>query len=176
MTTFLGIPMSQDWNDFHIWEMFFENYPIRTFVELGTGNGGMSTYFALQCAKRGIDFHTYDHQQWFDYFTDSVSNFLQLPQRYHRIDLFSDEGTQEIDRVIRNSPKPLAIFFDDGNKPREWALFAPATSPGDFCIVHDWEAEFFPKDIGDVKVERILAELADARPNGWKAQWFKRVE
>ncbi|RPJ28020.1 MAG: hypothetical protein EHM33_05940 [Chloroflexi bacterium] len=176
MTTFLGIPMSQDYNDFLIWETFFEQNPLKTFIELGTGNGGMSTFFALQCAKRGIDFNTYDHQQWFDYFTDPFSKFLGLPQRFHRIDLFSAAGAMEIARVIRDSPKPLAIFFDDGNKPREWEIFAPLTSPGDFCIVHDWDTEFFAKDIGDVKVERILPELCDARPAGWKAMWFKRIE
>lgn len=174
VVTFLGLPMSQEWIDIHIWEQFFSSYPVKTFVELGTGHGGLSLYFALQCAQRGVEFHTIDHQQWAD-FECRVPKMLNLSENYHLVDIFSETGQAQISQIIQNSPKPLAMFFDNGNKPREWKLFAPALSPGDFCIVHDWETEFFPQDIGDVRVERILADLADSRPNGWKAMWFKRI-
>jgi len=165
--------MSQDWNDFHIWEAFFAHEKVMTFIELGTGNGGMSIYFALQCSRLGIDFHTYDHQQWHK-FDDPISSYLGMQSRFHRMDLFSEAGKSEIARVITTSPKPIAVFFDDGNKPREWDLFAPLTVPGDYCIVHDWETEFFEKDIKEVKVVRIMAELCDSRPAGWKSMWFRR--
>lgn len=173
-TTFLGQPMSQNWNDFAIWEEFFNTCRVETFIELGTGNGGMSTYFALQCAHRNILFHTFDHQTWFN-FDEGVPKFLNLKSRFHFFDLFSEVGTRAVTELIQAAPKPMAIFFDDGNKPREWKTFAHLTSPGDYCIVHDWGTEFMPEDVGDVPVARILEEMSDLRPDGWKAMWFRRI-
>lgn len=172
--TFLGHPMSQEWIDIHIWETFFTHYPIRSLIELGTGLGGLSVYFALQCRMRGAEFITYDHQNWTN-FTDPVSQFLSMNMHFRPVDIFSEDGSNEVAAKIRELPKPLAIFFDNGNKPREWSTFAPLTSPGDFCIVHDWETEFFPEHIGGVKVERILTDLSDTRPRGWKSMWFQRL-
>lgn len=174
MPTFLGIKASQSWNDFPIWEEFFNQNPIRTMVELGTDLGGMSTFLALQCYQRRIYFHTFDHEKFFD-FSLGVPALLNLQACTHWFDIFSDSGSGAVADIIVSSPKPLAIFFDNGNKPREWSIFAPMTSPGDFCIVHDWDNEFHQEDIGDVPVERILTELSDARPPGWKSMWFRRI-
>lgn len=172
--TFLGLKMSQHWLDFQVWEDFFQTYKFGTFVELGTDEGGMSVYFGLQCAHRGIYFHTFDHQQWHN-FSSGVPARLNLESCFHHVDLFSKEGIQAVKDVMLAFPKPLAIFFDDGNKPREWKTFAPLTSPGDFCIVHDWDEEFKAEDLGDVAVERILAHQSDFYEHGWKARFFVRV-
>jgi hypothetical protein len=174
MPKFLGIEMAQSWNDFPIWEEFFDKYPIRTFIELGTGHGGMTLFFGLQCFQRGIQFHTFDHQRWFD-FSNGMSLLINLNASYHWFDIFSQDGGNEIAGLINSSPKPLAIFFDNGNKPREWKNYAPLTSPGDFCIVHDWGMEFKQEHIGDLPVERILVEMSDERPHAWMSMWFKRI-
>lgn len=171
--TFLGFFLSQEWQDFPVWEAFFRLYPVRTFVELGTGKGGMTTYFALQCFKHNINFQTYDHEK-LNPFDDPLSQFLGLAGRFHHIDLFSPEGIQSVATHIELSAKPIALFFDDGNKPREWQIFAPLTSPGDFCVVHDWGTEFKPEDIGGVRVEQILTEMCNLRGPGWKSMWFQR--
>lgn len=174
INTFLGLRCSQDWNDFPIWEAFFRNFEVRTFIELGTDNGGMSLYFLLQCLHRGIEFHTFDHQKWVNFDT-GVPHLLNLHSTFHMIDLFSEAGTAEVAKLLHDSPKPVGIFFDNGNKPREWKIFAPMLSPGDFCIVHDWGTEFLPSDIGEVKVERILEQMSDLRVGGWQAMWFRRL-
>lgn len=174
--SFLGMKASQSYEDFPIWEEFFNRYPVQTFVELGTDNGGMTVFFALQCAQRGIHhFHTFDNQDWVDY-SRGLPHLLNLRSTFHHYDLFSEEGIRAVSEIIVNSPKPLAIFFDDGDKPREWKTFAHLTSPGDFCIVHDWGVEFHAADLGDVKVERIMTDMADARRMDWRAEWFRRLE
>jgi hypothetical protein len=172
--TFMGEPMSQEWADLYIWETFFKDHPIQTFIELGTGTGGMSLFFALQCYQRGIKFHTFDNQTFFN-FGNGLSGLMDLRGAFHFWDLFSVDGHEKTASIITNCQRPLAIFFDDGDKPKEWQHYAPLTNPGDYCIVHDWGTEFFEKDLGGVKVERILEKLSDARPAGWKAMWFKRV-
>lgn len=170
---FMGISWSQEWQDIPIWETFFNEYPIKTFIELGTGDGGMSLFFALQCYQRGIKFHTFDNQTWLN-FTQGLPVLLDIRSAFHNIDIFTDDGKKQIYEIIQVSPKPLAIFFDDGDKPREWQTFGAVTSPGDFCIVHDWGVEFQEGDIGDLPVERILTGLSDARVGGWKSMWFVR--
>jgi cephalosporin hydroxylase len=173
LQTFLGLRFDQEWQDIDIWERFFANNYIQTMIEIGTGNGGMTLYFALQCYQRHINFHTFDNQDWINY-NDGLPAALQLRRCFHHIDIFTD--SHEVIYLLENARRPLAIFFDDGDKPKEWELFTPFTSPGDFCIVHDWGTEFHEKDIGKTNVERILAEESDLRPvGGWHAMWFRRV-
>lgn len=172
MTSFLGIKMMQNWNELSLWEEFFNQNPLRTFIEVGTGAGGMATYLALQCRHRGITFHTFDHQTWLDFHTD-LARFLDLPNSFHHCDIFS-VGSTELADLLWNSPKPMAVFFDNGNKPLEWKTFAALTEPGDFCIVHDWGKEFRTRDIGLVPVKRMTI-TEDRRFAKLKTAWFKRL-
>lgn len=175
MADFMGRHIAQEPQDLLIWDKFFELNPyIKTFIEFGTGYGGMSLYFGLQCRKIGAKFYTYDNIQSSD-FAMPIELEINLAASFKCIDIFSSEAQAIIGPLITDSPKPLCIFFDNGNKPREWGLYAPLTVPGDFCVVHDWDTEFTASNIGDVKVERILAEESDARGPGWKAMWFKRI-
>jgi len=174
MADFMGRHMAQEPQDIPIWDKFFDTCPIKSLIELGTGHGGMTLYFGLQCHKRGVEFYTFDNVQSTD-FAMPIEQEIGLAKAFTLIDIFSDEGTTQIKGLIENCPKPLAIFFDNGNKPREWSLFAHLTSPGDFCAVHDWGTEFTESDIGSVAVEQLFVEESDARGPGWKAVWFARV-
>jgi hypothetical protein len=173
MSRFMGEPMAQNWPDLLIWEVLFDQYPIKTFIELGSGHGGMALFFALQCYQREIDFHTFDNQ-WLMHFDAALPKLMGMKEKFHFVDIFND-GLDELTALINTCPRPLAIFFDDGDKPREWQTFGPLTRPGDICAVHDWGTEFKEKDIGDLPVQRILGNLSDSRPEGWKAMWFQRV-
>lgn len=171
--TFLGEKMTQLWQELPIWEEFFNQYPVQTMIELGTGNGGMALFFALQCYQRHIYFHTFDNNKFFN-FDAGVPALLNMLSVFHFVDLFSDEGRAQVKHLIDNLPHPMVIFFDDGDKPREWKQFADLLSPGDFCVVHDWDREFFEKDIGDVKVESILLEEREERKTNWMTRFFAR--
>ena len=171
MTSFLGVQMSQNWKEIPLWEEFFNQNPIQTMIELGTGAGGMTIYLALQCRQRGIVFHTFDHQRWLDFDSDLVK-FLNLADSFHHLDIFSDG--KEVIHLIQNSRKPLAVFFDNGNKPLEWLTFSPFTAPGDFCVVHDWKTEFYSRHIGSLPVERTVT-IHDGRFRKLRTIWFKRI-
>jgi cephalosporin hydroxylase len=174
MAIYKGRTIMQEPQDLVIWDKFFAENPVKTVIELGTGHGGMALYFGLKCRDVGAQFYTFDNIQSTD-FAMPIEQEINLAASFKLIDIFSDAGKSLIGGIIQNSPKPLLIFFDNGNKPLEWSLFAPLTSPNDFCVVHDWDTEFFAKDVGSVSVERILCEESDARGKGWKAMWFKRV-
>ena len=174
MAEFQGRRMMQEFQDLAIWDKFFVKYPVKTLIELGTGHGGLTLYFGLKCHEFGVEFHTFDNIQ---------STNFQMPQEleidlkksFHLIDIFSDEGLALVRKLITESPKPVVIFFDDGDKPREWKTFAPNTAPGDFCVVHDWETEFTEKDVVDVSVRRIFEAECEARLPGFLSMWFERI-
>lgn len=177
MQTFMGIPVQQTWDDIGIWEVFFRTHQVRTFIELGSGWGAMSLFFALQCHQRGIVFHTFDNQRNFDV-EAGLHGLLGLRDKFHNIDIFGEAPHEApfIRALIASCPRPLAIFFDNGNKPREWQMFAPLTLPGDYCVVHDWGTEFQSADIGSVAVQQIMIPECEGRPaSDWKAMWFVRV-
>lgn len=171
--TFMGIGMAQSWPDLLIWEAFFNNYPVKTFVELGTGHGGLATFFALQCAQRGIQYHTFDNVTSTD-FNMPIPAILGMAGNYHNVDIFHD-GYDLLISILQTSPRPLALFCDDGDKPREWRTFVPHLVAGDYCAVHDWGTEFKQEHLSGQPVERILTNLSDTRPPGWKAMWFRRI-
>ena len=106
--TFLGQPMTQLWPELPMWETFFNTHPIKTFIELGTGNGGMSLFFALQCYQRKIYFHTFDNQKFFD-FDNGVPPLLNLWGSFHFVDLFGDEGRGQVVELIEKMPRPMAV-------------------------------------------------------------------
>jgi cephalosporin hydroxylase len=178
MQTFMGEGMAQNWQDLLIWEQFFNEEPVRTFIELGTGHGGMSLFFALQCHQRGVKFWTFDNQRYM-HFERGLSSLLNMSEAFHCVDILTDDGPTPglgiVRNVIATSERPLAIFFDNGDKPREWRTFASQTIPGDYLIVHDWDTEFHAGDIGDTPVMRLLEGPSDARGDGWKSMWFRRV-
>lgn len=172
MHTFLGLPLSQEWQDLLIWERFFKVYPVRTFIELGTGHGGMSLFFALQCHSIGAKFITIDNQTLIN-MDDPMARLVNLADCFYNWDIF--EAESRIVNMISTSPHPIGMFMDDGDKPREWRTFAPHLSKGDYCAVHDFGTEFNEEDIVGVSVVRILGELSDKRGDGWKSMWFQRT-
>ena len=79
--------------------------------------------------------------------------------------------------MIEQSKHPIALFFDNGDKPREWEIYSGLTHPGDFCIVHDWGTEFTEKDIKGLPVQRILDDMRDARHHdtSMRTLWLRRT-
>lgn len=127
--TFLGVPAAQLWRDLEVWEKFFNEHRVKSLVELGTGDGGFATFLQIQAQYRGISYRTFDRDQPR---ADLDGCFMQVK------DIFTAPGVVE---AIKHARRPLVLFCDDGDKPREVAMFSPLLEPGDYLIVHDWGTE-----------------------------------
>jgi len=127
---FAGERMTQAWSDLCLWEAFFNERRLGTLIELGTGAGGMALFLGLQCHQRGIQFYTFDHQQHFD-FSRGLAQLINLHASFRHVDIFSEAGIEYISGVMEDCPRPLAVFFDNGNKRREWSLFAARLRAGE---------------------------------------------
>ena len=171
----MGLEMFQTYEDLQIWETVFKTYDIKSVMELGTGYGGMSVFFALQCYQRGMDFVTYDNVQSL-FFDSGLPALLNIGKNFRNINIVGESEHWEVLNWIEKARRPLAIMVDNGDKRRDFRMVAPYTKPGDIIAVHDWEKEFFPEDVGDVKVEYIFKDVCDLRPSrDWRTIWFRRI-
>lgn len=171
-TSFLGVGMSQDWRDLEIWEKLFSEHPVRSLIELGTGTGGMSIFFALQCVNRNIQYVTFDNQNW-NQFDTQVPRLLNFHASFKCVDLFSEETQAYIAGLFQTMPHPICIFFDNGDKPREWALYANLAVKGDFLAVHDWMSEFNPGHVGTIKATRLYEAMSFGRIAFMQTAWWE---
>lgn len=103
---------------------------------MGTWQGGFSHYLAAQAGARGQQFLTYD----------ATAPDRPVPG-FVRLDVWAaPDGLL----AILHSLEPLALFCDDGNKPRELATFAVALrDERSIIVVHDWGTEVLPEDVPD---------------------------
>lgn len=167
MGSYLGINMDQYWMDLFIWEKFLSERPIKLLIEFGTGYGGMSTYLALQCLQRGITFMTFDNIRSIPA-NSPVTDLVGLPAKFLNVDIFEASFLDVVKNALDAHGHPACLFFDDGDKPREWRTFSPLAAAGDYLAVHDWEAEFHASDATG-QVARIL----ESEPrSAYKTAWF----
>lgn len=164
-TSFLGVEMTQAWNDLLVWERFFNERPqVRAVCELGTGMGGLSVFLALQCAQRGMQFMTVDHQRWLDT-SSGVPALLQMERGYLVANLFGAGGDAVRAMIARDDVHPLVLWCDDGNKPWEVREFGTLLRAGDFVAVHDWGVEIHEEDMRVIAAREILV--------GSMSRWFE---
>jgi len=161
-TSFFGVRAIQHWSDVVLWEHFFDEHPeIKTVIELGSGGHGLSIIFALHGVTRGFELITIDRKRYksLDW---PLPKLLSLASTFYALDVFG-KGRQDVLDFLKFSARPLLLFCDNGDKPKEFATYVPFLQPGDFVGVHDWGLEFFQKD-ADVlggRVEPWRFDLAD---------------
>lgn len=133
-------------------------YNFSTIIELGTHDAGLSTFFALYSAlskvpcrsdnpsepvlyknntysKSPTDFYTYDNVCRDKYATDILANmgaFVRLA------DILNDDVAIQDIRNNISKPGRTLVLCDNGDKIKEFHLYAPSLKSGDFIMLHDW--------------------------------------
>lgn len=174
--TFCGREMWQTWTELEIWEELFNTVPLKLVIELGTGAGGFALFLALQCAQHGAQFWTLDQFNNLETRGMLESRF-GLASRFIQTDTFAPATLGWLKGLLGQPENhPACLFFDDGDKPREWKTFAPLAWSGDILVAHDWGTEFQPEDVGNIPVERILTGLCDRRTVHYLwSMWFRKL-
>lgn len=133
--------------DLALWERFLNRCPeIASIVELGTEQCGLALFLALQAYQRGMEFRTFDHKRSGNLDTP-LSRLLGLGDRFILGNLFGKAGKKLIALLNGGLPRPILLFCDDGNKPREFREFVPHLRVGDYVGVHDWGKEISRADV-----------------------------
>lgn len=145
--TFLDCQAIQFNVDFLVWERVLNaRRDLRSIVEFGSGSGGFSLYLALQAYQRDMQFATFDLWQTHSAET-RLGKLLGMLEHCYAGDLFDGRAQ----RVIAELPHPLILLCDDGEKPREFRVFAPLLQVGDIIATHDFGNEFSMQDVEPVK-------------------------
>lgn len=162
-SSFGGILAAQYWIDFYLWECVLnENPQLVRIIELGTWRGGFSWYLDAQARARQMYFCTYDSiEHWRE------NNFSGPPPNFIKEDIFAN--AESIGNFI--STAPVALFCDNGNKPREIKTFSPYLTNDSIILVHDWLDEIFPEDIPDY-LEELYGDFCNEL--GSKTRVFRK--
>lgn len=121
--------------DLDCWEDFLVNFKPASLLELGTGTGVMSEFLRPYVSH----FITVDSVRPAPGFTRRMSEFFQA-------DIFG-EGREFVEKTIVHMPRPLVLYCDNGDKPREVREFSPFLRAGDYLAVHDFMIEIMDTDI-----------------------------
>jgi len=152
---FLGFPMQQNRFTVPAWSYLIERLRPKQFVEIGCWKGGLSCALAVAMSNFGGNVFCYDSgtfdkdlQKWLDI----------LPVEFVSLDVFSDAGTRVVASKIVQAGTSI-VLCDNGNKPREFSIFAPFLKPGDIIAAHDFAyQDLWPwTEITEKQIERICA-------------------
>lgn len=115
---------------------------IHWLVEIGTGTGSLSLYWALWARLRGVPFLTVDNgaaaHAWHP--SPIVYELLALLGAQVKVaNCFSGVSYALISSQIRGTPGLL--FCDGGDKELELRVFAPLAASASLIVVHDWPIE-----------------------------------
>lgn len=142
--SFGGIRALQTWADFLLWELVLNaHYELAGIAELGTAEGGFALYLHAQAQARRLEFRTYDRQ----------APPTGIPC-FEELDVFANAG-----KVRAQLPSPGILFCDNGDKPREVALYAPLLRAGELLVVHDWSDEGKGHGAAEIGPADIPADL-----------------
>jgi len=143
--------------DLLLWEEFLSSHPVRSIIELGTGQGGMSLYLLLWAIQKNIRFNTFDNVRRNSNFQSRLEREINLRDHFHLLDVLAYPP-----EVMKFANPPVLIYCDDGNKPLEMQIYSRLLRPGDFIAVHDYGIEIHQDDLQGLpilEVETIYASL-----------------
>ncbi len=127
-------------------------------VEIGTGNGGLTTLLALYCAETGCQLHSYDQQDGKHHARLAAMGY---PVQIKDV-LTNEANVGEVRGVVAREGRTLIMA--DGGKAIEFRLLAPVMKVGDIICMHDFAPtlEEFERDI-------------KGRTWNWCEAWYDRV-
>lgn len=111
--TLFGVPIQQSWSALFMLEKLLTEEKFKTIIELGTGNGALTSFFQQFALT-----WTYDIKNGQDVLDDHL---LQSVIKSH----------------IEQGGKTL-VFCDNGNKKREFAIYSQFLKKGDHILIHDY--------------------------------------
>lgn len=113
---------------------FHEDVSLKHFVEVGSGCGLSTLYFAQFCRMRGGYLHAFDRHRP----SAKYQALWPLLATFHPANVLTEE-LPELVAIIRRSH--AFVLLDNGNKPRELELYAKHVPQGSVLAVHDFQSE-----------------------------------
>jgi len=141
---------------------------IETVIELGTHFGG----FALMVSDcfKSLAVHTFDKTD--QYLTDAVRHSKKI--KFNKVDVLNDPDP--VLNLLKLKKKTL-LYCDNGDKIKEFDLYADGLKPGDIIGCHDWGTEIDAKDIADIITDDkfVPVEHDLFQKEMWLARFWQKI-
>jgi len=129
---------AQNWTAITMLLKFFaDNREVKRVVDIGTGCGGLTLFFGANMLQRDGKVLSFDIEE-----TQSAQarrDFEKLNIDFRKMNVFSEYAVKLVKEFIAD--EQALIFCDNGNKGREFPLYARTLKQGDFIMAHDWGVE-----------------------------------
>lgn len=146
--------MAQDPRAILVWEEFLTDLEFSRIIEFGTYKWGMSIFFFLFCKQKNAEFYTFDNE---NFHLCRLGRELGIRDCHRQVDIFSIAG--QIGSLIEREGITV-LYCDNGDKPKEIAVFSKYLKKGDFLVVHDYGTEVKKEDIPKF-LKRVYVEHDD---------------
>jgi len=146
--TYGGDWIQQTWTGLFCLECVLTKYKPGVIIELGTGYGSLSRFFAMFAPV-----HTWD--------IDNTKLIKEYPNiTYCNSDVFAETTKLKIFNLIAQ-PRRTFLFCDGGNKGGEMNTYAPLLKTGDLLFAHDWKSDVHIGHITDMLVKLRPAPISE---------------
>lgn len=143
-----GVSTMQSWDDLFFLNEVLNNPTTKldTIIELGTYRGGLAVFFALHAFSRGIEAITFDIRPEPEGLFQKYREML--PLTFYQMDVFSEEAKNIVSKKARDGR--IFLFCDGGEKPSDFATYAPLIRDWDFIFIHDKGREIFQNQVDPI--------------------------
>jgi hypothetical protein len=163
---FAGAYMQHNYYVYYVVDQIMrENEDLKAIVEIGTGNGALTTVLGLWGVRRKIPVLTVDHGKMFN---DSIFECLHI--HYACEDEFGEEFKDILKAYTQGFTEKIFLICDGGDKIREFNLWAPQMASGTIIAVHDWTVEV-PYDAIKQTSDKYCTEYHKERWNKMNCQF-----
>lgn len=154
-TTFVGQHMQHNYRLYFVLDEVFKTQPqIDQIIEVGTGQGALTTYLALWAMKLKLKYtHSFDKKT-----LCNVGFLNDLGVALFLGDVFAPDCPLNSGSFYNET---ILFICDGGDKQREFETFAPRLKSGSIICAHDLGAEFFDEKISPevrLKIEPIMQD------------------
>jgi len=145
-----GIPVMHTWQDLFFLNCILQHYPFDVIIELGTGIGAGTLFFAL---NSNAEVYTFDIRA-----APTSKRYLQieeiLPINFCSMDVRSSSTVDFVRGLIEK--RRALIYCDNGYKDKEFNLYAPTLKEEDIIMAHDKGREIRDEDISEAIIKYHL--------------------
>ena len=136
---FLWSRISQSFSGLYWLMKFVRAADPEGILELGTGDGSLTSLFGLCCLDNVVTCDLCDGVH-----AETADRFDRLGITYLNQDVLDPSFAVHV--MEEAMVHPTLVFCDAGAKQKEFALYAPLLHRGDSIAVHDLGTEFFVND------------------------------
>lgn len=149
---YIGVTIKQVKGVLSLFDSFFELEKFDNIIEIGTGNGGFSSYIAQKCMEMHAEFTTYD------------INKINIPHIEQHLKILNvnvitkDVNDDElIEKLLKYGGRCL-LLIDGALKSPQFNRFAKIIKPNDIMMAHDYYRDEIQSEYGTF----VLTEVQDA--------------